>query len=131
MARVVPTLLAHAIFAAVPVAAAAQTADPLQVRVEALERELAALKSEIRARAEAEKKASAAPVAAVATAPAAPAVPTATPAPAAATPDVKVSTPSGIRVETTDGNFTAALGGRLFVDQAFYDEDKTRMGDGA
>ena len=34
-------------------------------------------------------------------------------------------------METTDGNFSASLGGRLLVDQAFYDEDKTRMGDGA
>ena len=44
---------------------------------------------------------------------------------------VKVSTAGGIKVETTDGNFSASLGGRLLVDQAFYDEDKTRMGDGA
>jgi phosphate-selective porin OprO/OprP len=136
MPRVVPTLLAQALFATVPVAVEAQTSDPLQARIEALERELAALKSEIRARADAEKKAASAPAAAaaaptVATAPAVAAVPAAAAPPTAAGPDVKVTTPGGIRVETSDGNFSAVLGGRLFVDQAFYDEDKTRMGDGA
>lgn len=46
-------------------------------------------------------------------------------------PDYKVSTKGGIKVESQDGNFSASVGGRIMVDYATYDQDKSRLGDGA
>jgi phosphate-selective porin OprO and OprP len=45
--------------------------------------------------------------------------------------DFKVSTAGGLTIESKDGAFSGHVGGRIFVDQAFYSEDKTRLGDGA
>ncbi|MEE1563265.1 MAG: hypothetical protein V1253_08700, partial [Alphaproteobacteria bacterium] len=44
--------------------------------------------------------------------------------------DFKVSTKGGIKVESGDGNFKALIGGRIMADAAWFDEDKTNMGDG-
>ncbi len=45
---------------------------------------------------------------------------------------VKVSTgKSGLKVSSGDGDFKFQLGGRAMVDVAFYDKDKTRLGNGA
>lgn len=44
--------------------------------------------------------------------------------------EVKLSTKGGIQAESADGRFKARLGGRIMVDAAFYDQDKSRLGDG-
>ncbi|MFQ5644115.1 MAG: OprO/OprP family phosphate-selective porin, partial [Thiogranum sp.] len=45
---------------------------------------------------------------------------------------VKVSTgKSGLKVSSGDGGFKFQLGGRAMIDAAFYDKDKTRLGNGA
>ncbi|MCD4668842.1 MAG: porin [Actinomycetia bacterium] len=44
--------------------------------------------------------------------------------------DVKVSTKGGIKVETYDGKFSAEIGGRLFIDAAYYEKDKNPIGNG-
>ncbi|MBC2763924.1 MAG: porin [ANME-2 cluster archaeon] len=44
--------------------------------------------------------------------------------------DVKVISKGGVEVQTYDGNFSFKLGGRVFVDAAYYDEDKNALGDG-
>jgi phosphate-selective porin OprO/OprP len=45
-------------------------------------------------------------------------------------PDFNVSTKGGIKVESKDKAFSASIGGRVMVDAAFHEEDKTRLGDG-
>ena len=50
---------------------------------------------------------------------------------AASSPGVKVSTGGGLKIETTDGNFVGQFGGRILTDTAFYNQDKTRLGDGS
>lgn len=45
--------------------------------------------------------------------------------------DVKVTTKGGLKAETTDGQFSFQPIGRFHFDTAFYDQDKTRMGDGS
>lgn len=42
----------------------------------------------------------------------------------------KVSTKGGIKVESTGGNFKAQLGGRILTDFAWYDEDRSDLGEG-
>jgi phosphate-selective porin OprO/OprP len=42
----------------------------------------------------------------------------------------KVTTKGGLKVESEDGAFSFQAIGRLNVDAAFYDQDKSRMGDG-
>ncbi len=42
----------------------------------------------------------------------------------------KVSTKGGIKIESNDGNFKAQLGGRILADFAWYDEDKSNLGEG-
>jgi len=44
--------------------------------------------------------------------------------------EFKVSTKGGIKVESGDGNFKAMIGGRIMADAAWFNEDKTNMGDG-
>ena len=45
---------------------------------------------------------------------------------------VKVKTgKSGLKLESADGDFHFQLGGRIMADAAYYDEDRTRMGNGA
>ncbi|HED18155.1 MAG TPA: porin [Gammaproteobacteria bacterium] len=45
---------------------------------------------------------------------------------------VKISTgKSGLKLSSGDGNFKFQLGGRAMIDAAFYDKDKTRLGNGA
>ena len=45
---------------------------------------------------------------------------------------VKVSTgKSGLKLSSGDGDFKFQLGGRAMIDAAFYDKDKTRLGNGA
>ena len=44
--------------------------------------------------------------------------------------DVNVKTKGGLEVSTDDGAFSFGLGGRLMLDAAYYDEDKTKLGDG-
>jgi phosphate-selective porin OprO/OprP len=45
---------------------------------------------------------------------------------------VKVTTgSSGLKVESQDGDFKFQVGGRVMVDAAFYDKDKTKLGNGA
>lgn len=44
---------------------------------------------------------------------------------------VKVSLKKGVKFASEDGDFSFRLGGRIHVDFAFYDEDKTKMGNGA
>lgn len=43
---------------------------------------------------------------------------------------VEVSTKGGIEISTYDGQFSVAIGGRLMVDGAFYNEDNHDLGDG-
>jgi phosphate-selective porin OprO/OprP len=43
----------------------------------------------------------------------------------------KVTTSGGLKVETADGQFSFQPIGRLNYDAAFYDQDKSRMGDGS
>lgn len=43
---------------------------------------------------------------------------------------VRIDTHGGLKVETTDGNFSFQLNGRLQADAAFYDQDKTKLGNG-
>ena len=50
---------------------------------------------------------------------------------AASSPGVKVSTGGGLKIESADGNFVGQLGGRMLLDTAFYQQDKTRLGDGS
>ncbi len=45
--------------------------------------------------------------------------------------EVLVSTEGGLKVETTDENFSFELGGRLMTDFALYNEDKGPLGDGS
>jgi phosphate-selective porin OprO/OprP len=40
------------------------------------------------------------------------------------------STRGGIEIVSSDGEFSAALGGRLMLDAAYYDEDKNSLGNG-
>ncbi len=42
----------------------------------------------------------------------------------------KVKTKGGLEVSTKDGAFSFSLGGRVMLDAAYYDEDKTKLGDG-
>lgn len=49
----------------------------------------------------------------------------------ASSPGIKLSTDGGIKIESADGNFVGALGGRMLADTAFYQQDKTRLGDGS
>lgn len=44
--------------------------------------------------------------------------------------DVKVTTKGGLKVETTDGQFSFQPIGRLNYDAAWFDQDKSRLGDG-
>ncbi len=44
--------------------------------------------------------------------------------------DVKVTTKGGLKVETEDGQYSFSVFGRLMYDAAFYDQDKSKMGDG-
>lgn len=44
---------------------------------------------------------------------------------AAGAADVKVSTKGGVKIKSSDGDFEAKIGGRIQVDTAFYDEDKS------
>lgn len=46
------------------------------------------------------------------------------------TNDVQVSTKGGIEIVTSDGQYAFEIGGRLMVDAAFYDQDKTPHGNG-
>ena len=45
--------------------------------------------------------------------------------------DVKVTTKGGLKVETSDGQFSFQPFGRLHYDAAWYDQDKSHMGDGS
>ncbi len=44
--------------------------------------------------------------------------------------DVKVSTKGGLKVETDDGNFMFRAGGRIHLDAAFHDDDRSDLADG-
>lgn len=44
--------------------------------------------------------------------------------------DVKVSTKGGLKVETDDGNFMFRTGGRIHLDAAFHDDDRSDLEDG-
>ena len=44
--------------------------------------------------------------------------------------DIKVTTKGGLKVETTDGQFSFQPIGRLNFDAAWFDQDKSRLGDG-
>lgn len=44
--------------------------------------------------------------------------------------EVNVSTKGGLKVETDDGNFMFGIGGRIHLDAAFHDDDKTDLSDG-
>lgn len=44
--------------------------------------------------------------------------------------EVKVSSKGGVKLKTSDGEFEAKLGGRIMVDTAFYDDDKSDLSDG-
>ncbi len=42
----------------------------------------------------------------------------------------KIKYKPGVQIESEDKNFTAHVGGRIMVDSAWYDEDKSNLGDG-
>jgi phosphate-selective porin OprO/OprP len=44
--------------------------------------------------------------------------------------DIKVTTKGGIKVESTDGQFSSQLFGRFHFDGNWFDQDKSKMGDG-
>lgn len=44
--------------------------------------------------------------------------------------EIQFSTKGGLKAETDDGNFKAQVGGRIQVDGAYYDDDKTPLGSG-
>ena len=45
-------------------------------------------------------------------------------------PAFKVSTKGGLKIESTDGDFKFRIGGRLMADSAWYDQDRSQLGDG-
>lgn len=45
--------------------------------------------------------------------------------------DVKVTTKGGLKVETSDGQFSFQPFGRMHYDAAWYDQDKSHLGDGS
>jgi phosphate-selective porin OprO/OprP len=99
---------------ALPAPAGAATLDELEKQIRALQSELSRMRNEIKSQAGSQASA---------------------PRNAAATPsakgsDVEVTTKGGIKVRTRDGNFEGQIGGRLQVDYATYNEDKSNLGDG-
>jgi len=88
----------------------AQNAQQLQNKIDQLEQELQSMKGQLQGVVQQQQKQK---------------------EEAASSPGVKVSTGGGIKVESADGNFVGQLGGRLLLDTAFYQQDKTRLGDGS
>ncbi len=93
-----------------PATASAQSSQMLQSKIEQMEQELQAMKAQMNAM---QQKAAAQEM-------------------VAKKEGTKVSADGGgISVESADGAFSAHLGGRALLDQAFYSQDKTPLGDGS
>lgn len=88
----------------------AQNAQQLQNKIDQLEQELQGMKGQLQGVVQQQQKQK---------------------AEMASSPGVKLSTDGGIKIESADGNFVGALGGRILADTAFYQQDKTRLGDGS
>ncbi len=93
-----------------PVGASAQSTQMLQSKIDQMEQELQSMKAEMGAM---QQKATAQEM-------------------KEKKEGVKVSAKGGgITVESADGAFSGHLGGRMLLDQAFYSQDKTKLGDGS